>query len=58
MRYMRLLEEQISWVWIYDSLRLVKVLVNDRLLGSMGQVLQYGLLARVQKGWYEGAGDG
>ena len=39
---MRLLEEQVAWVWI-GYVRLVTRLVKDRLLGCMGQVLQRGV---------------
>ena len=39
---MKLLEEQVAWVWM-GYVRLVTGLVKDRLLGCMGQVLQRGL---------------
>ena len=47
---MRLLEEQVAWMWI-AYMSLVKGLVKDRLLGCVGEVLQWGLSQGIALGW-------
>ena len=46
---MRLMKEQVAWVWI-SEVRLMTGLVKDRLLGYVGLVLQWGLETE-QGGW-------
>ena len=54
---MKLLEEQVAWVWI-GEVRLVTGLVKDRLLGCIGEVLEWGLWQGKEPGGGVGWGDG